>query len=146
MANKLSPRLAAVVAALPLRKGMRVLEIGCGPGAAAREVAERVAPGYVLGIDRSRVAIMQARATCADLLRAKRMGLRCVAIEDFELAEDDVPYDLAFAVRVGVLDGRHPDKQARALERIRAALTKRGTLLVGDGADLRKIALQPSDR
>ena len=120
---------------------MRVLEIGCGPGAAAREIAERVAPGYVLGIDRSRKAIAQARAACADLLQAKRMGLRCVAIEDFELAEDAAPYDLAFAVRVGVLDGRHPAKQARALERIRAALTKRGSLWIGDGADVQKLAL-----
>lgn len=120
---------------------MRVLEIGCGPGAAAREIAERVAPGYVLGIDRSRVAITQARAACANLLRAKRMGIRCVAIEDFELTEDDAPFDIAFAVRVGVLDGRHPHMQARAIERVRAALTKRGSFFVGDGADLRKIAL-----
>lgn len=120
---------------------MRVVEIGCGPGAAAREIAERVAPGYVLGIDRSRVAIAQARAACADLVRAKRMGLRCAAIEDFALTEDDAPFDLAFAVRVGVLDCRHPDKEARAIERIRSALTKRSALFVGDGADLRKIAL-----
>lgn len=49
----LSPRLAAIVDALPLRRGMRVLEIGCGPGVAAREVARRLEDGHVLGIDRS---------------------------------------------------------------------------------------------
>ena len=38
----LSPRLAAVVQALPLRPDSRVLEIGCGPGAAARAVAARL--------------------------------------------------------------------------------------------------------
>jgi protein-L-isoaspartate O-methyltransferase len=38
----LSPRLAAIVEALPLRPGLRVLEIGCGPGAAARAVARRI--------------------------------------------------------------------------------------------------------
>jgi cyclopropane fatty-acyl-phospholipid synthase-like methyltransferase len=129
------------VDALPLKKGMRVLEIGCGPGAAAREIAVRVAPGYVLGIDRSRTAIQQARGACADLLKAKRMGLRCVSVEDFELTDAEQRFDLAFAVRVGVLDGRHPDKHARALERIRAALTKRGCLWVGDGADIHKLAL-----
>ena len=48
----LSARLAAVVDALPLRPDMRVLEIGCGPGAAARAVAERLTTGHVLAIDR----------------------------------------------------------------------------------------------
>jgi SAM-dependent methyltransferase len=120
---------------------MRVLEIGCGPGAAAREIAARVAPGYVLGIDRSPKAIQQARIACAQVLSAKHMGLRCIAIEDFELLDDEAPYDLALAVRVGVLDGRHPDKHGRALERIRTALTKRGSLWVGDGADMQKLSL-----
>lgn len=139
MTIKLSARLAAVVAALPLRPGMRVLEIGCGPGAAAREIALRVTPGYVLGIDRSRKAIEQARIACAELISAQRLGVRCVAVEDFELAPNEAPYDLALAVRVGVLDGRHPDKQQLATARIRAALKKRGALWVGDGADIHKV-------
>jgi protein-L-isoaspartate O-methyltransferase len=42
MPNALSPRLAAIVDALPLKPGMRVLEIGCGPGAAARVIARRL--------------------------------------------------------------------------------------------------------
>lgn len=142
MPSKLSARLTAVVEALPLRRGMRVLEIGCGPGAAAREIAVRIAPGYVLGIDRSRTAIAQARAACSDLLSAKKMGLRCVAIEDFTLAENEPPYDLALAVRVGVLDGRHPEKQERALERIRHALTARATLWLGDGPDIHRFRLR----
>ena len=40
MASPLSRRLAAIVDALPLRPGLRVLEIGCGPGAALREVVQ----------------------------------------------------------------------------------------------------------
>jgi cyclopropane fatty-acyl-phospholipid synthase-like methyltransferase len=51
--SKISPRLAEVVNALPLHKGIRVLEIGCGPGAAAREIANRFEDIYVLAIDRS---------------------------------------------------------------------------------------------
>src|SRR5690606_35666294 len=63
MPPKLSPRLAAIVEALPLRGGMRVLEIGCGPGVAARAVLQRVGTGHVLAIDRSAKAIAQAVAS-----------------------------------------------------------------------------------
>ena len=45
MPDALSPRLLAVVEALPLEPGLRVLEVGPGTGAAAREVARRVQPG-----------------------------------------------------------------------------------------------------
>ncbi len=48
MANKLSQRLQEIVDALPLKEGMRVLEIGCGSGAAAREVCKRVPCGRFL--------------------------------------------------------------------------------------------------
>ena len=52
--SALSSRLAGIVDALPLREGMRVLEIGGAPGAAAREVAKRIGPdGHILVIDRS---------------------------------------------------------------------------------------------
>ena len=60
MAQKISPRLAEIVEALPLRPGMRVLEIGCGSGVAARAVLERIGAGQVLAIDRSAKAIAQA--------------------------------------------------------------------------------------
>jgi hypothetical protein len=50
MSENLSPRLAAIVYALPLKPGLRVLEIGCGPGAAAREVVRRFGHGHVLGL------------------------------------------------------------------------------------------------
>lgn len=40
--------------------GIRVLEIGCGPGVAAREISKRIGNGYILAIDRSAKAIQQA--------------------------------------------------------------------------------------
>ena len=130
MASALSPRLAQIVDALPLRPGMRVLEIGCGPGAAARAVLGRVGNGHVTAIDRSAKAIALARAGCATELAAGRLQLRCVAVEDFALAEGEPPYDLAFAVRVGALDGRHPKAGRKAFDRLRQALAPHGRLFV----------------
>jgi cyclopropane fatty-acyl-phospholipid synthase-like methyltransferase len=138
MAGGISARLAEVVAALPLAPGMRVLEIGCGPGAAAREVARRIGDGHVLAIDRSARAIAQARAGCAAEIAAGRLSLRQVAAEEFALLPGEAPFDLAFAVRVGALDGRHPEAGQRALARIRAALAPGGRLLIDGGDPLRE--------
>ena len=64
----LSARLREIVDALPLSAGMRVIEIGCGPGAAAREVAYRVGVGgRVLAVDRSPRAIAQLVALVHEL-------------------------------------------------------------------------------
>src|SRR5687768_5265622 len=97
----LSPRLAAIVDALPLRPHSRVLEIGCGPGAAARAIAARLTTGHILAIDRSAAAIVQAEAAAADEITSGRMSVRRVAAEDFVLRTDEEPYDIVFAVRVG---------------------------------------------
>ena len=117
--SSLSPRLGEIVDALPLRPGLRVIEIGCGPGAAAGEVAQRVGPeGHVLAIDRSMKAIRQLASSASDLIAAGRLSVRDVACEDLELEPGEARYDLAFAVRVGALDGRYPDAGARVLDRL----------------------------
>ncbi len=140
MTSDLSPRLAAIVAALPLRRGIRVIEIGCGPGAAARAIARRIGDGHV-AIDRSPRAIAQARSACAVEIAAGLLSLREAAVEDFTLAPGEAPYDLALAVRVGALDGRHPEAGRRALPRIAAALTPGGRLFIDGGAPLREVSL-----
>ncbi len=143
MAATLSPRLLRIVDALPLRPGVRVLEIGCGPGAAAREVARRLQGGHILAIDRSAKAIDQARAGCAEELAAGRLSLRHVAAEDFELLPGEVPFDIVFAVRVGALDGRHPEAGRKVLARITGALAPGGRLFVDGGNPLREIPVTP---
>jgi SAM-dependent methyltransferase len=135
-------RIAQAVAALPLRPGLRVLEIGCGPGVAAREVARIVGPtGFVLGIDRSATAIAQATRGSAFQIAAGVLAFRTVAAEDFVLAPEEVAFDLAFALRVGALDGRYPAAGAHARPRIAAALVAGGKLYVDTGAPLAEVAL-----
>lgn len=137
----LSARLAAIVDALPLGPGLRVLEIGGAPGAAAKAVAHRIGDGHILVIDRSAKGVALVERNAAVEIAAGRLSVRRVAAEDFELGPDEPPFDLAFAVRVGALDGRHPEAGARARRRIGAALTPTGRLLVDGGDPLREIDL-----
>lgn len=133
MPAALSPRLLAVVDALPLQPHFRVLEIGCGPGAAARAVAGRLDTGHILAIDRSAAAIAQAQVSAAAEIASGRMRVRRCAIEEFVLAPGEEPFDLVFAVRVGALDGRHPTAGQQALPRIAAAMSPGGRLFIDGG-------------
>lgn len=143
----LSARLRQIVDALPLRPGLRVIEIGCGPGTAAIHVAERVGPGgHVLAVDRSPTAFAHLRRGAADLIAAGRLTAWTASVEDLELPPDERPYDFAFAVRVGALDGRHPELERRALERIRSALVPEGRLFLDGGDPLREVVLGAPDR
>jgi SAM-dependent methyltransferase len=117
------------------------LEIGCGPGAAAREIARRIGQGHVLGIDRSPRAIAQAKAAFRIEIAADILSYRHKAIEGFELEPGEPPYDIALAVRVGALDGRHQNAEVGAKHRIAAALTPRGRLFIDGGNPLREIPL-----
>jgi cyclopropane fatty-acyl-phospholipid synthase-like methyltransferase len=140
--SSLSHRLREIVDALPLEAGMRVIEIGCGPGAAAREVAIRVGPsGHVLAVDRSQRAIDQVMRTCGELISAGRLSVKTSAAEDLVLDDGAQLFDLAFAVRVGAFDGRHPERYDEAVRRVRAALVPNGRLFIDGGDPLRELAL-----
>ncbi len=141
MEGKLSKRLVDIVNALPLREGMRVLEIGCGPGAAAREMARRVGSGHVLAIDRSPKAIGQAIAGSRAEIEKGNLSYRQAAIENFALQPGEKTFDIAVAVRVGALDGRRPEIKRQALICIAKALTTSGKLFIDGGNPLKEIRL-----
>src|SRR5690349_19154631 len=85
--------------ALPGAPGERVLEIGCGPGTTAVELAERVGPsGEVVAVDIS--PAMVAAAT----RRAAAAGITNVRFEaaDAQTADLGGPFDAAYS-RFGVM-------------------------------------------
>jgi cyclopropane fatty-acyl-phospholipid synthase-like methyltransferase len=139
--TRLSPRLAEIVDALPLRPGMRVLEIGGAPGAAARVVAQRIGDGHILVIDRSARGVAQIERNAAEEIASGVLSVRHAAAEEFELQPGEPPFDLAFAVRVGAFDGRHPKAGVLARARIAAALTPQGRLLIDGGDPLGEVDL-----
>ena len=141
METKQSQRLVEIIKALPLGDGIRILEIGCGPGAAAREIVKHIGRGHILAIDRSPKAIQQALNGSKKEIASGRLSFRQVAVEDFELEKGEPAYDIALAVRVGVLDGRHPKTAELAPTKIAKALTKEGKLFIDGGNPLNEIPL-----
>lgn len=136
MPSALSLRLAPIVDALPITPQSRVLEIGCGTGAAARAIAGTLEGGHILAIDRSAKAVEQARASSAAEIASGRMSVLQAAVESFVPQPGDLPYDVVFAVRVGALDGRHPEVGRAALARIRAVLAPGGRVFIDGGRPL----------
>ncbi|WP_409182217.1 class I SAM-dependent methyltransferase [Amycolatopsis sp. VS8301801F10] len=66
---------SAAYLAPELRPGRSVLDVGCGPGTITVDLARRVAPGEVVGIDVSEAVLEQARA------HARREGVSNVRFE-----------------------------------------------------------------
>jgi cyclopropane fatty-acyl-phospholipid synthase-like methyltransferase len=141
MAEKISKRLLHVIEALPLKNGTRVLEIGCGPGAMAREISRRIGTGHILAIDRSAKAIQLALANSKTETESGNLSFRQVAIENFVLNADEKRFDIAIAVRVGALDGRHPEIEKQSFMNIVKALTNEGKLFIDGGDPLKEISL-----
>src|SRR5262245_42321776 len=80
-----------------LRVGMRVLDVGCGPGSITRGLAERVAPGDVVGVDLSKDTLEGARRDAAE------RGLDNLRYEEasvYALPFADASFDVAFAHQV----------------------------------------------
>ncbi|MGC5170465.1 methyltransferase domain-containing protein [Microbacterium sp. DT81.1] len=145
MGERLSARLRRVVDALPLEPGIRVLEIGGAPGAAARAVAEIVGEsGHVLVLDRSAKGVALTETHCADEIERGVLSVLCAEVESFALPPGSERFDVAFACRVGVLDGRHPDRYEAALARIAEALSPQGRLFVDTGDPLDEVPLAHS--
>jgi 2-polyprenyl-3-methyl-5-hydroxy-6-metoxy-1,4-benzoquinol methylase len=79
-----------------LRAGLDLLDVGCGPGTITVDLAARVAPGRVVGLDVSAAPLLEARAA------AERAG---VAVEFevgdvYALAEPDDSFDVVHAHQV----------------------------------------------
>jgi len=125
---ELAKRLASQAAAfrLPhLRAGMRVLDVGCGPGSITLGLAAAVAPGEVVGIDVQPSQVEKARAL------ATQRGVTNVRFEAsnvYELPFPDGSFDVAFANTVL----QHLREPVRALAELRRVLRPGGIVGVRD--------------
>jgi ubiquinone/menaquinone biosynthesis C-methylase UbiE len=80
-----------------LRPGVDVLDVGCGPGSITVDLATRVAPGHVLGIDRSASPLDGARAL-ADCAGAGNVTFEVGDVYRLGMADDS--FDVVHAHQV----------------------------------------------
>lgn len=72
-----------------LAPGMELLDVGCGPGTITVDLARRVAPGRVIGVDREEAVLAEARAVAARQAHVAFMTGDVYAL-DFEDGRFDV--------------------------------------------------------
>jgi SAM-dependent methyltransferase len=109
-----------------LAPGQDLLDIGCGPGTITADLATRVAPGRVVGIDVSEEIVTQAQ----DL--AARSGLSHLSFttgDVYALDFDDASFDIVHAHQVL----QHLSRPVDALIEMRRVVRPGGVVAVRDG-------------
>ena len=117
-----------------LRPGLEVLDVGCGPGTITVDLARRVAPGRVTGIDRSPDVLAEARSAAGDADVTFSVG--DVYLLDFP----DDSFDVVHAHQVL----QHLSDPVAALREMRRVCRPGGTVAVRD-ADYAAFAWAPAD-
>ena len=120
-----------------LRSGMRLVDVGCGPGSITRGLAERLAPGRVVGLDLSPEALDAARRDAAV------RGLENLHYQEgsvYELPFADGSFDVAYAHQVF----QHLREREAALREMLRVVQPGGLVAVRD-VDWGTVAYWPRD-
>ena len=106
-----------------LRPGDHLLDVGCGPGTVTVDLACRVAPGSVVGLDAAEGVVAQART-----LVAGSAAIRFVVGDVYRLDFPDATFDVVHAHQVL----QHLAEPVAALREMRRVLRPGGLLAVRD--------------
>ena len=120
-----------------LEPGQHLLDVGCGPGTITIDLAARVAPGTVVGIDDAAAVIAEAEEL------GKRRNTTNVAFATgnvYNLAFEDKTFDVAHAHQL-LQHLRNPERGLREMRRV---LRPGGLLAVRD-SDYAAFAWAPRD-
>ena len=122
---RIPDRVRWAVEQLRLQSDHRVLEIGGGPGAAAELICPRLNRGWLLGLDRSAVAIERTRRRSQAHLDSGRLRLQHAELRDLDVPAGSV--DVAFSLNVNLFWTGSADVE---LGRLFHALAPGGRLLI----------------
>lgn len=109
-----------------LQPGYRVLDVGCGPGTITLDLAERVAPGQVLGVDASAAVIADAEKRRQDVGAA---NVTFTTGDVYRLDHADDSFDVVHAHQVL----QHLSDPVTALREMRRVLRPGGVCAIRDG-------------
>jgi SAM-dependent methyltransferase len=107
-------RLRWAVEILAVRPDDRILELGCGPGAAVQLVCEQLDSGQITAIDRSRTAIERAQQRNAEPARTGKARFACLEVA--EAGNLGAPFDKVFAINVNLFWTRRPDAELQVVK------------------------------
>jgi ubiquinone/menaquinone biosynthesis C-methylase UbiE len=119
-----------------LRPGLELLDVGCGPGTITVDLARRVAPGRVIGIDRAPDVLAQARAHATE----QGVSIELHVGDLYALPFSDASFDVVHAHQVL----QHLTDPVGALSEMRRVLRPGGVLAARD-ADYACFAWAPHD-
>ena len=117
-----------------LQSGQRLLDVGCGPGTITVDLARRVAPGPVLGIDAGADVIERAQRAAASAHtdeipgEGEPLDVRFATGDVYDLDLPDGSFDVVHAHQVL----QHLTDPVAALTEMRRVLAPGGTLAVRD--------------
>jgi ubiquinone/menaquinone biosynthesis C-methylase UbiE len=120
-----------------LEPGIRLLDVGCGPGTITADFGARIAPGEVVAIEREQAVIDEATSV------ATEQGLTNVTVElgdVYDLAYDDDSFDVVHAHQVL----QHLSDPVAALAEMRRVAKPDGVVAARD-ADYAGMTWYPAD-
>jgi SAM-dependent methyltransferase len=134
VADRNAPRFLPFL--LPhLRSGIDVLDVGCGVGSIALDLAPTIAPGRIVGVDADEGQLEAARRSAAE------RGIdnaTFVTASVYELPFEDATFDVVYANAVLM----YVREQVRALAEMRRVLRSSGVAAVTDD-DLGTVVISP---
>ena len=118
-----------------LHSGVDVLDVGCGPGTITVDLASRIGPGTVVGVDSSSDVLDEARHAAGDL-----SNVRFESGDVYSLSHPDDSFDVVHAHQVL----QHLSDPVAALREMRR-VCKPGGVIAARDADYASFAWAPLD-
>jgi trans-aconitate methyltransferase len=94
------PRIRWAVDLMDVQPSDHVLEIGCGPGAGAELICERLETGKLFAIDRSESGVDRTKRRCAKYIEAGRLTVRQIDLATLRVPVKRLTKVFAFNVNL----------------------------------------------